>query len=146
MWRGLVVALVALSQEFGEMSSQVSYASSVPKVLSLGGGATSSSGEKSTSAGPGTARTAWSLPSRARRRRGRRKAAVDTTRGRAAAPPAGGTARRASTTGRQLASVVGVLLLGGGTVSISPQVVGASPFDPRPPPKSSRRPFFEGFR
>ena len=42
-------------------------------------------------------------------------------------------------------SIIGAFLLGGGTLSASPQVVGASPFDPRPPPKSSRQPFFEGW-
>ncbi|CAM9395735.1 unnamed protein product [Scytosiphon promiscuus] len=44
-----------------------------------------------------------------------------------------------------IASVVGAILIGGGTLSLSPQVVDASPFDPRPPPKSARQPFFEGW-
>lgn len=44
-----------------------------------------------------------------------------------------------------LASVVGALLAVGGTTTLWPQVAHASPFDPRPPPKSPHRPFFEGW-
>ncbi|CAN0007167.1 unnamed protein product, partial [Sphacelaria rigidula] len=44
-----------------------------------------------------------------------------------------------------LASFIGAMIVSGGTFTVCPQVAMASPFNPRPPPKSSRQPFFEGW-
>lgn len=44
-----------------------------------------------------------------------------------------------------LASLIGAVIASGFTSWVWPEAVGASPFDPRPAPKSSREPFFEGW-
>lgn len=152
MWRALCVVIVVLTQRVGGRRSRAPDATSIPYVQSLSGGASSPSNKSTSVVVPRTTRrTAWSLPWRTRRRRGRRKAAVENGRGTASIPHANAAASKMSSVAGaglnscSVASFIGAFLLGGGALSVSPQVVGASPFDPRPPPKSSRHPFFEGW-
>lgn len=137
MWAALFwTILVSSSAQVGE---GVGFTPHGKVLRSLRGGARH--GESGISV---TQSTAWSPPWLAwRRRRGK---AVETTS--VSAPNR--TAKRASpargsTFNSALASIVGAILLGGGTLSLAPTAVEASPFDPRPPPKSTRQPFFEGW-
>lgn len=159
MRAGLFAVLVVSSAQVGSGSHKVGGDCSIPRVPSLEGG-TSSPG-KSTAVGQQqhqqqralhsserSATAAWALPWLPRRRRRERKESADTTSGRVTAPAvdaAAGIMSPASAFNGALASIVGAILIGGGTLSLSPQVVDASPFDPRPPPKSARQPFFEGW-
>lgn len=148
--------LVVASAQAGDWSALLPGDINTPHVMSLRGGARSSGSDPAAAAAavqPAPATTAaWSLPWLAQRRKGRRKGAAKNANGGAkVAPAADVVASKMSPVVRTngfngaLASILGAILLGGGTVSLSPQVVAASPFDPRPPPKSSRKPFFEGW-
>lgn len=161
MW-ALCALLVVASAHVGGCSGRLPGDSKIPYVISLSGGARSS-GKEPTAAAAAAAvavaaaaepapktTAAWSLPWLAQRRKGGRKATTNSASGGAKAVPAAHAAasKKVSPTrgfNSALASILGAILLGGGTVSLSPQVVAASPFDPRPPPKSSRKPFFEGW-
>lgn len=101
----------------------------------------------SSSEGRHRTAAAWSVPWLARRRLRSRGKGVDRTRGRAAVPnadPVGKITSEAAFSSA-LASFVGAMIVSGGTLGMWPQSVGASPFDPRLPPKSVRQPFFEGW-
>ncbi|CAM9846637.1 unnamed protein product [Ectocarpus fasciculatus] len=145
MWAALFCTILVLSS--AQVGEGVGFTPRGKKVLrTLRGGARHGDSGSSTtcSATSTTRRTAWSPPWLARRR-SRAKTAKSTSvlaRNEAArrASPA-----RGSTFNSTLASIIGAILLGGGTLSLSPTVVEASPFDPRPPPKSTRQPFFEGW-
>lgn len=113
---------------------------------------TSKCSNHSNRSSPARRRTAWSLPLPwlSRRRRGRRK---DTNRRIRGAPStatpnidASGKAEHTAVAfNSALASFLGTMLLTGYSVAVCPQAAGASPFDPRIPPKSKRQPFFEGW-
>lgn len=94
--------------------------------------------------------TAWSLPWLARRKRGRRKGAGRACGSTINSMPAVDAPGKMAPTAaiafsNALASLIGAVMISGGTLGIWPQGVAASPFDPRPPPTSSRQPFFEGW-
>lgn len=90
-------------------------------------------------------RIAWSLPSFTRRRTSRRKAPASAAgRAKVPTPSASDTVPSAAFSGA-LASFVGAVLVAGGTLGVWPHVAEASPFDPRPPPRPSKQPFFEGW-
>lgn len=141
MWAALFcTTLVSSSVQVGE---GVGFTPGGKKMLrSLRGGARH--GESGSSATNTTRRTAWSPPWLARRRsRGKKTKYTSVLAPNEAARRA--SPARGSTFNSALASMIGAILLGGGTLSLSPTVVEASPFDPRPPPKSTRQPFFEGW-
>lgn len=101
--------------------------------------------------------TAWLLPWISGRRRGRERKQVSQTASRsriedtspagAGRTPGMGAVRMGSPRAftSALASFIGAMIVSGGTLTVCPQVAMASPFDPRPPPRSSRQPFFEGW-
>lgn len=155
MRAGLCAVLAVSSAQVGIGSHSVSSGSGVPKVPSregaaLGPGKVSAEHQqqqqRALQAPARKGPTAWALPWLPRRRRQERQGSVKKANGKAAAPAVDSTMRSpASAFNGALASIVGAMLIGGGTLSLAPQVVDASPFDPRPPPKPARQPFFEGW-
>lgn len=158
--RAALWALLAVSAaQAGCESVRFVDSHSPPCVLSLSGGGTNTPGKgqedrnikaaQPVSSSERRSRTsaAWSVPWLARRRRRSRGKGVDSTRGRAAVPAAelAGKMTPEAAFSSALASFVGAMIVSGGTLGMWPQSVGASPFDPRPPPKSVRQPFFEGW-
>lgn len=157
--RAALWALLAVSAAQAGRKSFFVDSHSSPCVFSLRGGDTNTPREgqedrniKAAQPGSSSERrhrtaAAWSVPWLARRRRRSRGKGVDGTRGREAVPsadPAGKITPEAAFSSA-LASFVGAMIVSGGTLGMWPQSVGASPFDPRPPPKSVRQPFFEGW-
>lgn len=158
--RAALWALLAVSAaQAGCESVRFVDSHSSPCVLSLSGGGTNTpckgqedrniKAAQPVSSSERRSRTsaAWSVPWLARRRRRSRGKRVDSTRGRAAVPAAdlAGKMTPEAAFSSALASFVGAMIVSGGTLGMWPQSVGASPFDPRPPPKSVRQPFFEGW-
>lgn len=172
MWVALWVLLVASSAYDSYGSKTYAESATIPRVVCLTGGATTSNGQGDkgsndpTTAAPlsharccssppcsvsrmrnnnNNNRIAWSLPWFIRRRTRRRKSPSSAAgRAKLPAPGAGDTVPSAALSGA-LAYFVGAVLATGGTLGVWPHMAEASPFDPRPPPNPSKQPFFEGW-
>lgn len=161
--RAALWALLAVSAaQAGCESIRFVESRSSPCVLSLSGGGANTPGKgqedrnikaaqpvSSSSERRSRTAAAWYVPVPwlPRRRQRPRGKGEDSTRGRAAVPAADPAVKMTpeAAFSSALASFVGAMILSGGTLGMWPQSVAASPFDPRPPPKSVRQPFFEGW-